>query len=217
MITIKKIVDLSIPITNDTPIFPGDPGLNIRPATTIEQDGYSVHYLHIGSHTGTHVDAPSHFQENGVTMDESDLRLFIGRGVVIDVTGKNEQEAIAVDDVAPYLERLKPGDIALIYTGWSQYLGEEKYFRHPYLTGEAVDAMLEKGVRTFLIDALNIDLTGGDEYPAHEKITAVNGIIGENFIHFDRIDFPDPLITAFPLKIKGCDGSPVRAVAIQIG
>jgi kynurenine formamidase len=215
MFNIMKIVDLSLPLTNQTPIYPGDPEPTISVATTIENEGYNLHYVHIGSQTGSHVDAPYHFCQNGQRIDESDLRLFIGTGVVIPVLGKGEQEEITMEDVEPYLDKLEPGKIVLFHTGWSQYAGEEKYFLHPYVNIKVVDEMILRGIRTFFIDCINIDVTGGDSFPVHDAIAAVNGIIAENLTNFEGIDFDDPLISAFPLRIVGSDGSPVRAVAIQ--
>jgi kynurenine formamidase len=212
----KKIVDLSIPLTNDTPIYPGDPVPHISVATTIDNEGYNLHYVHIGSQTGSHVDAPYHFCPTGERIDQSDLRLFIGTGVVIPVLGKGEQEEIGLEDVEAYLDQLQPGKIVLFHTGWSQYAGEEKYFRHPYVKVDVIDEMIKRGIRTFFIDAINIDVTGGNSFPVHDAIAAVNGIIAENLTNFAAIDFPEPLICAFPLRIVGSDGSPVRAVAIEI-
>jgi kynurenine formamidase len=212
---IKKIVDLSMPITTQTPIYPGDPKPDIRLVTTFHQDGYHVSQLTLGSHTGTHVDAPFHFRQNGERIDEVPLSKFIGKGVVIDVTGKEECQAITLEDVKPYLNKLTHGDIALFHTGWSKYVGKDKYFRHPYITIEVIQAMINRGVRTFFIDALNIDPPDGSTFPAHEAITAVNGIIGENFVNFEKIDFADPYIIALPLYLPGVDGSPVRAVAVE--
>jgi len=216
MIKIKKIVDLSIPLTNTTPIYPGDPEPLISVATTIEKEGYNLHYVHIGSQTGSHVDAPYHFDNNGQRIDESALSLFIGTGVVIPVTGKKEQEEITLKDVEPYLDQLAPGKIVLFYTGWSRYAGEEKYFRHPYVHSEVIHEMIRRGVRTFCIDAINMDITGGTFFPVHEAVAAISGIIAENLTNFEGIDFPNPLICLFPLRIVGADGSPVRAVAIKL-
>jgi kynurenine formamidase len=215
MFQAKQIVDLSLPVTNETPIYPGDPSPDIRTAATVEHDGYNLHRLQLGSHTGTHVDAPYHICPTGRRIDEVNLERFIGTGVVIHVTGKEEQAEIGLKDVEPYLDQLQPGKIALFHTGWSQYAGDEKYFRHPYVAVEAVRAMIDRGIRTFFIDAINIDPTGGTSFPVHEAIAAVNGVIAENLTNFQAITFPDPLICAFPLRIIGCDGSPVRAVAIE--
>lgn len=212
---IDKIVDLSVPVTNETPVYPGDPAPNIFPAATISKDGYNVSKLEIGSHTGTHVDAPYHIHPNGNRMDEAPLNQFIGEGVLIDVTNKNSGERIVLADVKEKLPFLGPGKIALFHTGWSKYIGTDKYFRHPYIELEVVEALLQRGIRTFFIDALNIDPPNGESFACHEAIIAVNGIIGENFTNFDQIDFEKPLIIALPLKLTGLDGSPIRAVAVK--
>jgi kynurenine formamidase len=212
---IKKIVDLSMPITSQTPVYPGDPKPHIEPAATFAQNGYHVSRLVLGSHTGTHVDAPFHFRENGARIDEVPLTYFLGKGIVIDVTGKNDGEAITLDDVTAYLPRLEPGMIVLFHTGWFQYAGTERYFHHPYIAIDVIEAMLERGIHTFFIDALNIDPPDGSSFPVHEAITAVNGVIGENFTNFDKIDFANPYIIALPLYLPKGDGSPVRAVAVE--
>jgi kynurenine formamidase len=78
-----------------------------------------------------------------------------------------------------------------------------------------IHEMIRRGIRTFLIDALNIDAPGDITFPVHHAIANVSGILGENLANVDAVDFPDPLIIAFPLRIVGSDGSPVRAVAIS--
>lgn len=212
---ITKIVDLSMPIGVDTPVYPGDPTINIEQAASFEKDGFCVSRIKFGSHSGTHVDAPFHINAFGKTIDEMDLSYFVGTGVLIDVTGKKPEERITLKDVEPYLHKLKQRTIALFYTGWSKYYGDPLYFRHPYLDAEMVQALLDQGVRTFFIDALNIDPPTGEHLQAHQCITKENGIIGENFINFDQITFEDPFIVALPLKMPGLDGSPVRAVAMK--
>ncbi|WP_226581021.1 cyclase family protein [Halobacillus litoralis] len=213
---IKKIVDLSIPVTNETPVYPGDPKPHLCSAANIEEHGYNVSELNIGSHTGTHVDAPYHIVKDGKKIDEVSLDHFAGEGVVLDVTDKNPGAGITIDDIRDGLDKLQPGKIVLFHTGWDAHVGTDLYFEHPYLTIELVHELLERGVRTFFIDALNIDPPDGSSFQAHEAITGVNGIIGENFTNFDQIDFDAPFITAFPLKLSGIDGSPVRAVAMEL-
>ncbi|WP_027415724.1 cyclase family protein [Aneurinibacillus terranovensis] len=215
MFRAKKIVDLSLPLTNQTPIYPGDPEPNISVATTLENEGYNLKHVHLGSQTGSHVDAPYHFLNEGETIDQSDLRLFIGTGIVIPVLDKGEREEIVMEDVEPYLDQLQAGKVVLFHTGWSRYAGEEKYFNHPYVHIEVINEMIRRGIRTFCIDCINMDFTGGTSFPVHEAVGAVNGIIAENLTNFAGIDFDEPLICVFPLRIIGADGSPVRAVAIE--
>ena len=212
----KQIIDLSIPITSATPIYPGDPKPDIHPAAELDKDGYQVTQLNIGSHTGTHVDAPFHFQKEGERIDQSSLTKFMAPGLVIDVTGKEPGEEITMSDVQDQIEQVIPGTIVLFHTGWSKHAESELYFRHPYLSVDIINDLLEKGVTTFFIDALNVDPPDGSAFPVHEAITSVNGIIGENFCNFEKIDFDNPLIIALPLKLEGLDGSPVRAVAVEV-
>lgn len=210
-----KIVDLTIPLTNNTPIYPGDPVPLIQQAASISQDGYNVSTLELGSHTGTHVDAPYHIISEGNRMDEAPLEQFMGEGVVIDVRGKKAGTAITLSDIEPFLTKVNPGIIVLFHTGWSHYTDSEEYYNHPYIELEVIETLLKQGVHTFFIDALNIDPPDGSSFLCHEAITAANGIIGENFTNFDQIDFEHPFIIALPLKLAGIDGSPVRAVALK--
>ncbi|WP_174727782.1 cyclase family protein [Mesobacillus harenae] len=212
---IEKVVDLSMPITEETPVYPGDPKPKIKPAATIDADGYNVSLVSMGSHTGTHVDAPFHFNPKGSKIEEVPLEQFMGEGIIIDVSHKLEREAIVLADVELYEEKLGPDKIVLFHTGWSQYAGDEKYFQHPYIAEEAVRYLLEKGIKVFLIDALNIDPPDGSSFIGHELITAVNGIIGENYTNLDLIDFENPFIITLPLSYQGLDGSSVRAVAVK--
>lgn len=95
---IKTLIDLTMPITSQTPVYPGDPKPKIEPAATFAQDGYHVSRLVLGSHSGTHVDAPFHFYEHGWRLDDVPLTYFLGRGVVINATGKAEGEAVTMAD-----------------------------------------------------------------------------------------------------------------------
>lgn len=212
---INKVVDLSMDITNETPIYPGDPKPDIKPSAMIERDGYNVSQVNIGSHTGTHVDAPFHFNKDGLKMDEVGITQFLGNGLVINVTGKKPGTPITLHDVESYLDQLVPGVIVLFHTGWSTYAKEEIYYTHPYVSIEVIEEMLNRGVRTFLIDALNIDPPDSSSFAGHEAITNLNGIIGENLTNIEAIDFLNPFIITLPLKLKSGDGSPVRAVAID--
>ena len=217
MFKIKKIVDLSWEVTKDTPIYPGDPEPSITVATTLEKEGYNLFTVITGTQTGTHVDAPYHFSNGGATIDQMELDFFIGEAMVIRVTGKKADEQITMADVRPYADKIKPGMIVLFNTNWYKKLGTEEFFHHPYLAGEVAEFLVEKGVRFVCSDTINVDQTGGTEFPVHDLFSEKRLMIGENWAYFDKIDFEENLVVAaFPMKLVGCDGSPVRAVAMQI-
>jgi kynurenine formamidase len=217
---VGRIVDLSMPIGPGTPVYPGDPVPALSPATTLERDGYNVTRVLMGSHTGTHVDAPYHFDPAGARLDDLDLRLFAGPGVVVDATDLPARTPIEWPVIEPYAPRLRPGVIVLLHTGGSDHAGTPAFLDHPFLDVGACRRLLDLGIRTVCIDALNIDETPdadhpGAGYPVHQLIAAHGGVIGENFCNLERIDFPDPFIVCLPIALEHGDGAPVRAVALD--
>ena len=237
--TVRRVVDLSVPLDDHTPVYPGDPPVRLVPAATVARDGYNLLAVHLGSQSGTHCDAPYHFLPDGPRVDELDLRLFTGPGVFVDVRGLADRAAIAVADVAPYLQRVGPGTIVVLHTGWSAHhrtpraassprsprlaaSAPRTYFGdHPYLGADACCALLERGVRTIGLDTPNIDETPDSAHPdsgwpCHRMIAAAGGVIVENLTNLAAVDFPDPFLSVLPLRLTGADGAPVRAVALEL-
>ncbi|MGL4484525.1 MAG: cyclase family protein [Anaerovoracaceae bacterium] len=216
MFKVKKYVDLTWDLTKDSPIYPGDPEPKIEVATTLENEGYNLSGVFVGTQTGTHVDAPYHFSNDGATIDQMELDYFFGEAVVIRVTDKKANEEITMTDVQPYADKIKKDTIVLFNTNWYKKLGTEEFFTHPYVNAEVAEFLVEKGVRFLCIDTINADMTGGTEFPVHDLFSEKRLMIGENWAYFDQIDFENVVVAAFPLKIVGTDGSPVRAVAMEI-
>ncbi|WP_131769582.1 cyclase family protein [Candidatus Protofrankia californiensis] len=219
---IRRIVDLSVPLDESTQVYPGDPVPRVRPAATIETAGFNLLDVHLGSQTGTHVDAPYHVEPNGARVDELDLHLLAGPGVILDVTGLAPRERITWDHLtaSASADRIGPGIVTILHTGWSAYYGTPRYFDHPFLDEDAATRMVNLGVRTFLLDAASIDETPaadhpGEGFPVHHVIARHGGIIGENLCNIEAVDF-DPFVTALPLRLTGADGAPVRAVAMDL-
>lgn len=217
MFKVKKFVDLSWDFTAETPIYPGGPEPSVEVATTLEKEGYNLSRIISGTQTGSHVDAPYHFSNEGETIEKMELDYFFGPAVIVHVTGKAAKEKITMEDMEPYKENISPGTIVLFHTGWYHKLGTEEFFDHPFVSGEVAEFLVKSGVRFIGIDTINADETGGTEFPVHDLFSENRLMIGENWAYFDDIDFEDNLyVAAFPWKIVGTDGSPVRAVAMQI-
>jgi len=220
-VRLSRIVDLSIVLDGGTQIYPGDPRPVIRQATTIETSGFNVLALSIGSHTGTHVDAPHHVVPGGARMEEVDLGLLAGPGVILDVTGHGIREPITWDDLAPHADRLGPGAILALHTAWSdRHFGTDRYFDHPYLDVDACARILDRGVRTLAVDTLNPDQTiveGEAGFPVHRLWLEAGGVIAENLTNLGSVDFDEPLFCLFPIRLgAAADGAPCRAVALQL-
>src|SRR6266568_4569395 len=117
-----QLIDLSVPINELMPVYPGDPKTKIKPAGSFHKDGYVDHSLSIGTHAGTHIDAPMHMLEHGKGLDQFPLEQFTGRGVLINVTDKPFTLA-TVQAVA-----IAEGDIVFFHTGKSDVFAKPEYF-----------------------------------------------------------------------------------------
>ncbi|KAH9915872.1 putative cyclase [Fomitopsis serialis] len=212
-----EYVDLSQTLDPNTPVYPGDPIFSCCPTLTIEHDGNNVTSISMGSHTGTHVDAPYHFIQDGKRIDEVPLSRFVGSAVVVDVSNKAAKQPFVWSDLQPYEERLRryvsedASVILLVRTDWSRHWGTDTFFEHPYLDREAAERVITTGVRTIGIDTLSPDPTHLDphaeaDFAVHQVILGAGGIIAENLSNLGAIQDGDWIIGR-------CDGSPVRAFA----
>ncbi|SFR96697.1 Kynurenine formamidase [Halomicrobium zhouii] len=212
--------DLSHPIESDMPVFPGDPGVSVEPHATVDADGYRVSAVELGSHTGTHVDAPSHTEADGRAIDDLDVDRFAFDAVLADCTGLAPRTAIGPEDLPA-----TDADLLVVHTGWDEYWGEDAYLDHPFLSPDAAAFCVEQGYDV-AVDALNVDPTptgegdGSDEpaedepdgFQAHHALLGADRLIFENLT--DLSGLPDRFeVLAFPLRLRAGDGSPVRAVA----
>jgi kynurenine formamidase len=145
-----------------------------------------------------------------------DLTKFFGEAVVVRVTDKQAKEQIVMKDMEPYINKITGKKIVLFNTNWYKKAGTDAFFEHPYVSKEVAEYLIKAGVEMICIDTINADQTGGTEFPVHDLFAAERQMIGENMAYFDKIDFDNPVIAAFPLKLIDCDGSPVRAVAMDI-
>ena len=186
------IVDLSVPLSEKTPVYPDDPPVSVRLWAVIERDGYYMNVLKMGEHTGTHVDAPAHFIPGGKTVDEMPLENFIGEGLVLDVRGGDGQ--IRLDEIpdSGYFGRM-----VLFLTG-----GRE-------LSPEVALFLVAEGAKAVGTDAMSI----GDD-AVHRILLSAEVPIFENLTNLEELLDREFTFMAFPLKIEGGSGSPVRAVAV---
>jgi kynurenine formamidase len=218
---LRRVVDLSLALDAQTQVYPGDPHVRFEQSATIEADGFNLLSVEMGSQSGTNCDAPYHVLHDGARIDEMDLRLFAGPGVIIDVQGKPARAAISAPDVAPYVDAVGPGTIVLFHTGWAVHYGTAEYFNHPFVGADACQVLLDRGVRTFCLDTLNIDETPDDThpgigFPVHHLIAAAGGVVVENLSAIEQIDFGEPFISVLPIRLTGADGAPTRAVAMDL-
>ena len=217
------LIDLSHTVETGMPVYPGDPAVRLRPAEAAPP--WRVTTLELGSHTGTHIDAPSHYFAEGAGIDAYPLERFILECVVVDVRDASGQGLVWAD-IAPAMPPEPAGRGVLLYTGWDRHWGGPEAYDHPFLTVEAGRELAALGVGLVGTDAFNIEATDGpdagvgDPEPddavsgVHRVLLGADVLIVENLTDLGALPTGRLLPCAFvPLKLGGCDGSPIRAYA----
>ncbi|KAH7874231.1 putative cyclase [Lentinula edodes] len=213
----REFIDLSHPLDpNNISLWRTMPPFTCCPIATIEKDTFSIHTISMGTHTGTHVDAPCHFIQGGKSIDQIPIDVLHGPALLIDLTHKRAHESISwAEDLSPYAEQMQPGVILLLHTGWSRYWAKEgqEYFKHPYVEPSVAGKLLEYGIMVIGLDAPNPDVTGSGGHPFHEVFLGGGGYIVENLTNLDKLRSMELMVNLLPINIVGSDGAPVRGVA----
>jgi arylformamidase len=207
-----QIFDVSIPISPQMPVWPGDPPVQIERVASINKgDPANLTRLSLGAHTGTHVDAPYHFFEEGLKVDQLPLSTLIGSAYVLEVYPK--ERTITATDLAS-LGLPSTAQRLLIKTD-NSYLWEgellqfERNFVH--LGNDAARWIVKRGIKLIGVDYLSVDsFDAGDKVVHHTLLEAGVVIIeGLNLSHVAQGVYQ---LYCLPLKIVGSDGAPARVV-----
>ncbi|USK39719.1 arylformamidase [Cytobacillus firmus] len=204
--TKKEWIDISQPLTNAIAHWPGDTPFSYETAFSKEQTGsVNIGRITTSLHTGTHVDAPFHFNDKGEKILDLDIELYIGPARVIDVSAYE-----AVDSEVLKKFDLEGAERVLLRTAVPNN-SEVFPNRIPELTPDMADYLGSKGVRLLGVDVPSVDQLDSKEMETHHALYR-NGIhILEN-IMLDEVEEGNYELIALPLPIKDGDGSPVRAV-----
>src|SRR3954468_16433604 len=212
-----EMVDLSRLIYHGMPKIPALSDVQVRKFFDLEKGHpLNVTELSIPCHAGTHVDAPIHIVPNGKSIEELPLDAFVGNGATISVQKKGGEEVTAED-----LERsgivVEKGDILMLHTGWDEKFDSPDYNLHPYLSIDAAEWMVRKGIKMFGIDCITVDLPTplrpkGFDFPIHKMLLGNNVLIAENVTNLRPIIGRKTRIMALPLRIKGSDAGHARIV-----
>jgi len=211
-----RIIDLTHPIEHGSLSYPGDPPAEITPQDSISSVGYNTTRLNFSSHHGTHLDAPFHFFDDGKTLDDLPLEWFYGPARVVDLAPQSILEPateITRAMLEPFAEAFQVGARVLLRTGWDQRFGGPEFYEdYPSLSLDAARWIASRRIRLLGLDTPSPSV---DTLEVHQILLgeASEIILVEALANLDLL--PEKVIfCAFPLKIVGGDGSPVRAVAI---
>lgn len=187
----------------------------------------------MSEHGGTHIDAPIHFAEGRLAVDEIPLQKLIAPAVVIDVrpsVADNRDYRLSREDLDKWESRHGPiqaGAVVLMFTGWgkgwpdpSRYLGsatpsDPKTLHFPGFSKEAAEFLVkERRVDGIGIDTPSIDYGPSDDFIVHQIVNGANLYGLENVANLDRLPPKGAILIALPIKIKGGTGGPVRIIAV---
>lgn len=198
------LIDLSVTLNRQTPVYPGDPEIKIEPAGVIERDGWNDHVISVNTHVGTHTDAPLHMIANGKTLDQVPIEQFVGRGRLIEVGKEFDFESIKQADI-------EEGDIVLFRTSMSEHYYEPVYFEEcPVMSEEIANYLVERKVKMVGVDAGSVD--NADSFPIHKILLGGNVLIIENLTNLDKLTGKEFTVYALPIKLD-IDGAPARVIA----
>ncbi|TDB53739.1 arylformamidase [Bacillus sp. CBEL-1] len=202
----NKWIDVSQPLNNKVACWPGDTPFSYRVSWSKEESGsVNVGEITMSVHTGTHIDAPFHFDSEGKKVKDLDVNLYIGESKVVHL---HNPSSISVED-------LKKIDLAgvtrlLIKTGaWTNR--ETFPTSIPPVDKGVAEYLEEQGVRLLGLDLPSVDPLDSKELAAHHELAAHSVHILEGLV-LDAIEEGDYELAALPLSLAEADGSPVRAV-----
>lgn len=215
-----RIINLSHPIEPDTPVLPHYPSVEIMPLDTGEHEIPSLSephinsaHLSIGLHSGTHIEAPFHFFDGKLTIDQVPLERCLGMTTIVHLPHHGAFSEISAEDIAPFADSIWRTKRVLFYTGWYKHWKTNLYFTdHPVLTEACAALLLRCGVVLVGVDFPSVDRY---PFPVHIALLGHDALIIENLTNYDFLSSEQIELIAIPLEIVGQEGSPVRALAIE--
>ena len=205
------IYDISLPIVSGGLTYPGNPPIEISPQQAIAQGGSSnVSSVAFGSHTGTHVDAPKHFFDDGTTVDALPLDVLMGPAMVVSFG----DEVMAVGEAELRLHELKGHTRVLIATRNSKFIRQREFVRDfTYLAPDGAAYLVSLGVRLVGIDYLSIEQFHSGHHRTHRTLLE-RGIVIVEGLDLSATPMGPYELRVLPLRLAGLDGAPARAVLV---
>lgn len=204
--------DLTHRLAPGLSVFPGDPEVVVGPHPT--KPPWRVSALSLGSHSGTHVDAPRHVLADGRGIGSFALDRFVRPGILLDGGARGDNEPIEVDVLEPHRAAIRPGSVVVLRTGWDRHWGDPRYERHPFVGADLAAALVALRIGLVGIDALSVDSTPDGASATHERLLGADVLIVENLRGLSALVAGRSYVFSFaPLAVGDLDGAPVRALA----
>jgi arylformamidase len=202
-----KLIDVSVPLDAQLPTYPHNTPFSLEPIKRLARgDSSNVSTLHMSAHTGTHVDAPRHFFDEGPGTEALPLELLIGRARVIDVSSR----AVSAEDLGAI--DLSDDIRVLIRTRNSRLWGNSE-FQADYVgvTESGAKYLVEHGIKVVGVDYLSVEQFHNPGAPAHHVLLGGGTIVIEG-LDLRQVEPGIYEMLCLPLRVVGSDGAPARVV-----
>lgn len=217
----RTFLDLTHLISETMPVYPGEPKPQFRGIRTIEKSGVKVTEISLGSHSGTHVDAPCHFIAGASGVDRVSLDRFVGEAIILDVSKVNA-EGITDRHLEEQSDKIRSGDIVLLYTGTSdkwhdEVRREEIQTNFSYLEPSAASWIVQHEIKCVGIDSFSVEKFDSKEGLAHKELLSKGvGIIENLNSNLKKFAGKRMFLMCMPLLLEGLDAAPARAILFEI-
>jgi arylformamidase len=206
----KRLWDISPSVAPGFPVFPGDTKFSLRWTWTLGPGcPVNVSELTMSPHTGSHADAPLHYDARGASIGEVPLETYLGPCRVIHAIGAGP--LLQLEHLRPYLHAAPPRVLLRTYervpSGWDSAFSA--------IAPAAIDLLHEHGVRLVGIDTPSLDPEQSKTLDSHQRVRAHGMAVLEGLV-LDHVPAADYELIALPLKWRGLDASPVRAVLREL-
>ncbi len=205
------IYDISVPVAAGGLVYPGNPPIAITEQQSVAQGASAnVSLISFGSHTGTHVDAPRHFFDDGAGVDTLPLDVLMGPAVLICMG----DDVMAVGEKELRLHELQKHSRILIKTRNSSYVRDRQFVKdYTYLAPDGAAYLVSLGVKLVGVDYLSVEQFHSGHHQTHRTLLEKNVVIVEG------LDLSEPAMGPYelrvlPLRLVGLDGAPARAVLV---
>ena len=208
MARVSKLLDVSVRLAAGIPAYPGNPDFELQPVKRIADGASSnVSWLVMGTHTGTHVDAPKHFFDDGLGVDALPLDLLLGRTRVVEITKRGGIGATELTETG-----LREDIRVLLKTSNSAlWNGEGFHQDYTHLTEGGARYLVEQGVKVIGIDYLSVEQFKKAGAPAHRALLSQGVVIIEG-LNLSEAEPGMYEMYCLPLRVAGGDGAPARVI-----
>jgi arylformamidase len=213
-----RVHDLSAALESHMPVWPTSPLPVIEPIGIIARDGYAVERVSCLTHTGTHVDAPYHFLEDGRTIDQIPPADLVGKGALLDLRSEIHGPVLPRAALEAHWPKGWEPEIVLLETGWSALRSPTKRYLYdfPGIDPAAAAWLVERRVKGVGIDSLGIDPFSNAQFEAHKVLLRKGIWIAEAMDHLDELREGVPYtVVVAPLRIRGASGAMSRIFALE--